>query len=169
MSHQTQIQAGVQRLVTELNAAKAARGDLNSLSTTDKTSIIAAINEVLTLANNAASSGGASINDASSSSTTETWSITKIASEISLAIDNITGVVPGTLDTLMELAALAQSNESGLATFTAALNTKLSIDSTQSLSAAQQQTGRNNLDVYSKEEIGDVTFDYVADIEATLS
>jgi len=169
MSHQTEIQAGFQRLVTELNSAKAARGDLTSLSTTDQTSIIAAINEVLTVANNAASSGGASINDASSSSTTETWSITKIASEISASIASIVGTAPATLDTLQELATALQDNDGDIAGIMTALGNRLRVDAAQSLNSTQQQTGRDNLDVFSKAEIGDVTFDYVADIETTLS
>ena len=169
MSHQSQIQLGMQRLAVAINAAKSQRGDLTALSTTDKTNLVAALNEVLTVAQNAASSGGASINDASVASTTETWSITKIAAELQALRDDILGGASAAFDTLNELAAAIQGNDSDIGTILTGLGNRLRVDAAQSLTGPQQQQGRDNLDVYSKAEIGDVTFDYVADIETILS
>lgn len=169
MSQQENIKAGFQRIVTELNASKSTRGDLTALSTTDKTNIVAAINEVLAAAEQAANSGGASINDLSNNSTTETWSITKIASEISDKIAEVVGAAPEALNTLAEFADALNDNDSEIASITTALANRLRFDAAQSLTTAQQQQARDNINIYSKDEIGNVDFDFVADIESTLS
>lgn len=169
MSQKTEIQAGFQRLVTELNAAKAERGDKTALSTTDKTTLVAAINEIKAAADNASTSGGAQINDGSTSSTIETWSITKIASEIAAKVADVVGTAPAALDTLQELAAALQNNDLDIATVLTDLGNRVRVDAAQSLSSAEQETARDNINTFSKDEIGDVDFDYVADIETTLT
>jgi hypothetical protein len=56
--------------------------DNSALTTAAKANLVAAINEVNAIAKDALQNGGVKINDASSSSTTETYSITKILNAI---------------------------------------------------------------------------------------
>lgn len=60
--------------------------DNSSLTTTAKLNLVAAINEVNSLAQSALSGNGAKINDTSTASTTETYSVTKILSSINSAV-----------------------------------------------------------------------------------
>ncbi|MBB1493127.1 hypothetical protein H5395_16770 [Paracoccus sp. MC1854] len=78
--------------------------DLSALTTSSKTSLVAAINALQAEVAAAAQSGGAVINDGATTSSA-TWSSTKIGSEIAAAIAAVTNGAPGALDTLEELAA----------------------------------------------------------------
>lgn len=80
-------------------AAMALRGlltggalNLDGLTTTNKTHLVAALNEVKGLAE-----GKASINDASSSSTSQTYSITKIRDYVTQALDALATGAPTAL------------------------------------------------------------------------
>jgi hypothetical protein len=151
MSQQTNIAAALLRLTNAANALSGRIGTLSSLTTTDKTSLVAALNEVKAsvpvLAN--------IINDAATATGT-TWSSTKIQAQITAAITALINGAPGAQDTLAELAAqitaLAQA-DGGLLSFAQA----------QTLTTAQQLQGCNNLG------IGDPAHDYVAAIEANLA
>lgn len=77
MSLTTQVSALATAVGTEFKTVYGRTGALNSLSTTDKTNLVAAINEVRGVAVAASGSGGASIDDAAASGTT-TYSSNKI-------------------------------------------------------------------------------------------
>lgn len=147
MSVQTSIAAALLRLVTAINAVNTKTGTLSSLTTTDKTNLVAALNEV-----KAASS---SINDAATGSSS-TWSSTKIQTQINSALTALINGADGANDTLKELAdqitALAQA-DNGLLSFTQA----------QTLSTGQKQQACANIGV------GDPEHNYVTAIEASLS
>jgi hypothetical protein len=64
MSLENRITVLAQSIAADIKLLKAAQGNLNVLNTTAKTSLVAAINEVLQLAQAAGSSAGAAINDA---------------------------------------------------------------------------------------------------------
>jgi len=92
--------------------------DLSSLTTTAKSNLVAAINEV------AASVAGASgINDAVTNTSTS-WSSSKTQAEIDEAIAAILDTAPGTLDTLNELAAALGDDPNFATTVTTALGLK---------------------------------------------
>lgn len=82
MSLVTNIQNAMTRVATEIKALRTLingnASDLSSLTTTAKTNLVVAINEVKGLADSAAG-GGVSINDAATN-TTQTWSSSKIDS-----------------------------------------------------------------------------------------
>lgn len=135
-------------------------GNLTDLNTTNKTSLVAAINEVLT-----GSGGGSSIDDANTSTIT-TWSSTQISNEISAAItagiNNLVDGAPAALDTLNELAQALNDNDdfaNTVLTQIAAVETsntnKVSYAVSQSLSAAQQTVACENIG------IGDPATDYL--------
>ena len=68
-------------LGTDYKATQTLIGNLNSLSTTEKSSLVAAINEVFTMAEAASGSGSTTIND-DAISTTTTYSSSKISSVV---------------------------------------------------------------------------------------
>lgn len=144
------IAAAFLRHTSAINTISGRVGTLSTLTTTDRTSLVAALNELKTLV---ASSSG--INDAATG-TGSTWSSTKIQNQINAAVTAIINGSPASADTLKELAdqivALAQA-DNGLLSFT----------QTQTLTAAQQLQACTNLG------IGDPATDFVAAIEATLA
>ena len=95
-----------QQRITELAQAIAAdikrlttnQGTLTALTTTDKTSLVKAINELKSSIANATN-----INDTSTSKSA-TWSSDKINSSINNAVSALVGGAGTTLDTLKELA-----------------------------------------------------------------
>lgn len=93
--------------------------DLSSLTTTDKTNLVAAINEI----QGAISGAGASIND-TGTSTSSVWSSDKTDAEIDAAIAALVDSAPATLDTLNELAAALGNDDNFATTMTNALSGK---------------------------------------------
>lgn len=136
--------------------------DLSALNTTNKTHLVAAINELKTMIDNVAGGSGASINDALNASTTQTWSITKISSEITAAINGIAAGAPGALDTIAELAAAFNNDPNVIATITAALANRVRVDiNTQGLTLTQKQNARTNIAAYGSDEIGNPDTNFV--------
>ena len=138
------------------NTLKGNQGDLTKLSTADKTSLVNALNELKTTIDTKTS-----IND-SQNTTVNTWSATKISNEITTAITNLINGTDASSDTLKELAdkiaALAQA-DNGL------VSAKIS----QSFTAPEKLQARNNIDVYSKAEIGDINTNFVTTINNTYN
>ncbi|MFT0547506.1 hypothetical protein ACMHYO_14385 [Allopusillimonas ginsengisoli] len=155
------------------------RGTLASLTTTDKTNLVNALNEVKA----SLSSAGATINDTTASASTvyssnktqavanaaaaaiisdgttgtgTTWSSTKLTAQISAAIAAIVDGAPEAFDTLKELADYAVSDGSAMTALTTAVNNRVRYDAAQSLSAPQQLQACNNIG------IGDPATDFVA-------
>lgn len=138
------------------NTLKGNQGDLTKLSTADKTSLVNALNELKSTIDNKSS-----IND-SQATTTNTWSATKISNEITTAIANLINGADVSSDTLKELAdkiaTLAQSD-----------NGLVSANQAQAFTAAQKLQARDNIDVYSKAEIGDINTNFVTTINTTYN
>ena len=160
MALNTNISSGLVELSTAVKAARvrqtgSSQGDLSGLATTDKTSIIAALNELKGLVDSALTSSGAIINDAVNSESA-THSSAKIvadrAADIQAAIDTLTGAAGMDLNTLEELANAIANDANAFATLTASIATKA-----------------NSADVYTRAEIGDVNTDFVAIVQAALA
>lgn len=126
----TRIATEVKALRTLINGNAA---DLSSLTTTDKTNLVAAINEVKAVA-------GASINDATTS-TTSVWSSSKTNTAISSAVSALVDAAPGTLDTLNELAAALGDDPSFATTITTSIGTKANDSDVVKLTGAQTVAG----------------------------
>lgn len=110
MSLETRVTALAQGIAQDVKALKAADGNLSSLSTTEKNSLVAAINEVYTLANSA---GGGDVSTA----------------DLSNAIDGLRnelrqGAGPA-LDTFAELEAAINADASFSATVATSLGQKV--------------------------------------------
>lgn len=147
--------------------------DLSTLNTTAKGNLIAAINEINTALQSLAAAGGATINDASNASTTQTWSITKIATYIADATadlkDEILGGAGEAYDTLSELKALLDDTGGDLSALTIAIGNRVSTEANQGLTTQQKANARDNIDVYSKAEIGNPDTDFVATLNTAMA
>lgn len=125
-------------------------GDLSALSTTDKSSLVAAINEAIL-------SAGVAIDDTAGAGDTDvTYSADRIVAAIQTAIDNLTDVAPAALDTLNELAAALGDDPNFAATIAADVGNRVRYDSAQGLTAAQQLQASQNIGV------GDPEADHLA-------
>lgn len=166
MSLATNIQNFATRVATEVKALRTLlngnAADLSSLATTAKGNLVAAINE-LDGELSALAASLATINDASSTSTTATWSITKIKAEIQAAKDALTNGAASALDTLAEIAAALGNDANFAATITTALGNRVRTDAAQTLNAGQQLQACSNIGV------GDPTTDFVATFNAGLA
>ena len=166
-----------QRLITlaqamgaDVKALLAAQGSLSALTTTTKTSLVAAINELKT-AVDAAAGGGVSINDgAGDGATGVTWSADKIFDAIEAAKtavkNDLTAGAAAALDTLSELAAALNNDPAFAATIAAEIANRVRYDAAQALTAAQQTQARANIGAQSAEAIGDPDRNLVADYTA---
>ena len=136
------------RVATEIKSVKTLvngnAADLSALTTTQKTSLVAAINELKNAVDNAGSS--ITISD-STSSTTEVWSSSKIASEIQAAKDALTNGASAALDTLAELASALGDDASFASTVTTALGYRLRFDDVQTLTTEQKTQACANLGI----------------------
>lgn len=128
-------------LRTLLNANGA---DLSALTTTQKASLVAAINELKTALD--ALGTPITISD-STSSTTQVWSSSKVASEITAAKNALTNGATAALDTLSELAAALGNDANFASTVTTALGYRLRFDTAQTLTTGQKTQACANLGI----------------------
>ena len=138
------------------NTLKGNQGDLTKLNTSDKTSLVNALNEIKGLIGSSPS-----IND-SQTTTGNTWSATKISNEITVAITNLINGADTSSDTLKELA-------DKIAALVQADSNLVSAGQPQSFTAQQKAQARTNIDVYSKAEVGDINTNFVTTINTTYN
>jgi hypothetical protein len=158
MSLELKIIALAQAVGADIKTARTERGLLSGLSTTAKTSLVAAINEIYGLLGSA----GASINDAAGNgNTTETWSADKIFDSIEAAKTAVTNsLVNGAaaaLDTLNELSAALGNDPNFAATIATELGNRVRYDAVQTLTAPQKVQACTNIGV------GDPEHNFAAD------
>lgn len=174
MSLETRIIALAQAVGADVKTLTAAQGSLSALNTTTKTSLVAAINELLTLIGGA----GAVIDDAAGDGNTGvTWSADKIfdsieAAKAAVKNDLINGA-GAALDTLNELAAALGNDPSFAATIAAEVANRVRYDAAQTLTAPQQAQARTNIDAAAASDVsglitglGTYDRDYAADYAA---
>ena len=138
-----------QQRITELAQAIAAdikrlttnQGTLTELTTTDKTSLVKAINELKSSIANATS-----IND-TSTSTSATWSSNKINTSINNAVSALVGGAGTTLDTLKELAAALGNDANFATTIATQMGKRVRVDAAQTFTVAEQAQGCANLGI----------------------
>ena len=149
--------AQITTLLKQVNTTlKGNQGDLTKLSTADKTSLVNALNELkITIDNKSA------IND-SQTTTANTWSATKISNEITTAITKLINGADVSSDTLKKLA-------DKIASLVQTDNGLVSTNLAQTFTVAQKLQARNNIDVYSKAEIGDINTNFVTTINTTYN
>lgn len=157
------------RIATELKAHKVFINgnatDLTALTTTAKTSLVAAINEVRALA---ATNSGAAISDGTTAGST-TWSSTKIAGQINTQIAALLGTAtPAALDTLKELATALGDDANFAATTAASLGKRVRVDAAQSFTAPEKAQGNTNLGSAALVDTGTLDTDFVTTFNTGL-
>ena len=136
------------RMATECKSLRtlvnANGADLSALTTTQKSSLVAAINELKTALD--ALGTPITISD-STSSTTQVWSSSKVASEITAAKNALTNGAAAALDTLSELASALGNDANFASTITTALGYRLQFDAVQTLTTEQKTQACANLGI----------------------
>lgn len=165
----TRISTEVKALRTLINGNAASN---IALITTAKGNLVEAINEVKTQANSLAASGGATINDASNSSATQTYSINKINTSIAEARAAVKAEILGgagaAYDTLKELEDLFATTGADLSALTTALGNRVRFDAAQTLTAGQKVQANANIGSLSLADAGNPDTNLVTIFEAGL-
>lgn len=166
MTIETRIIALAEAIGADVKALKSADGTLGSLTTTAKSNLVAAINEVRALAAAAGGGGGggAVINDAGTT-TADVWSASKIQSVVTAAStatkNELINGAGAALDTLQELAGALGNDPNYAATIAAQIANRVRFDASQTLTTPQKTQVLANIGAAS-------SADYTA-INATVS
>jgi hypothetical protein len=161
MTLELRIKALAEQVASTIKAINAKVGNTAALSTTDKTSLVAALNELKS--NISALPAPSSVIDDTSASASKTYSSTKITALITTAVANLINGAGSDSDTLKELAdkivALAQT-DTGL----------VSVALSQAFSDSQKAQARSNIGAASATDltalttnVGNTDRDFVAD------
>lgn len=142
MSLETRLTAFATAVGDDVQDLLASIGNLASLNTTAKSSLVAAINEALA----SDGDGGAGIDD-NNVSTGTTYSSDKIVAVVAQAITDFVAGAPGALDTWMEVVTALQDQDSVVAGLVTSLNNRVRYDAAQSLTALQQAQACANIGV----------------------
>lgn len=166
MTLETNLQDLATRMGTEAKALRTLingnQADLSGLTTTTKTSLVAALNELKTAINSASGIDDSSISSGSS------WSSQRTTDAINAAIAGIINGAPTAFDTLKELADAFASDQTALAGILQALDKRVSVSTAQGFTAEEKAQGRSNIDAVSTAAIGDPDRDLVAVFNAAL-
>jgi len=162
MSLATRIESLVIRVAQEFNDVRAKAGNLANLTTTDKSNLVAAINEL-----KAAVVSSAVIDDANIA-TTSTYSSSKIVTLLDALKSEILGGADAAYDTLVEIQQLLQNGTSGLDALLAAVNNRVRFDAAQTLTAPEQTQARSNIGAVAASDVGNTDTDFVAVFEGAL-
>jgi len=163
MSLATRIESLVIRVAQEFNDVRAKAGNLANLTTTDKSNLVAAINEL-----QAAVAASSAIDDAQISTST-TYSSSKIVTLLDALKAEILGGADAAYDTLVEIQQLLQNGTSGLDALLAAVNNRVRFDAAQSLTVAEQLQARSNIGAVAASDVGNTDTDFVAVFEGALA
>lgn len=158
MTLETKIVALAQAIGADIKDLRTKQGDLTALSTTAKSNLVSAINELYGLLG----SSGAVIDDnAGDGATSVTWSADKIYDTIEAAKtavkSELTDGASTALDTLAELAAALGNDPNYAATIATELGNRVRYDAPQTLTTAQQLQACTNIGV------GNPEHDFVTD------
>ena len=147
-----QIQNLAQQIGLDIKTINSAQGDLSSLKTTQKASLVLAINEL----KSALSQVAESVIDDSQTLSTKTWSSNKIVSEITSKCAEVKSALLGgagdAYDTLKELADLITENKELIDSLQELAGAHVRYDAAQELSPEQQGQARANIDAASDTE-----------------
>ena len=176
---QVRIQDLATRIATECKAIRTLvngnAADMSALTTTAKSNLVAAVNELKAGLDAAVLAGGAQIDDTASTSPSKTWSVDKIVQELTdtaAAVKNeILNGAGAAYDTLAELQALLEGDAADITAINTALGNRVRTDTaTQGLTTQQQANARTNIgaDITSA-EIGNPDTDSVATFTTGLA
>lgn len=157
---EARIIAAVQAIGVDIKALNTSQGLLTDLDTTDKTSIVLAINE-LVAAVALLNAGAAGIDDLAGDGDVDvTWSANKIFDSIEAAKQAVTNsLVNGAgaaLDTLKELADALGNDANFATTITDGLALRVRVDTAQTFTELQKTQGRDNIGAASQSDLDDL-------------
>lgn len=168
-THVEKIIALVQAIGPDIKVLKTSVGDLTTLTTTAKSNLVSAINELYTVVSQAVT-----INDAlGMGATTTTWSADKIYNTIELAKqavkDQLLDGASTALDTLKEFQTAINNDPTFATTILDALGKRVRVDAEQIFTDPEKAQGRSNIGAASATDLtaltaalGDLTTDLVA-------
>ena len=163
MSLQTQLNSFVLRVAEEFNTVKGRTGVLTALTTTDKSSLVAAINEL-----KAAIVTAVAIDDLQVSTAT-TYSSNKVVTLLDALKADILGGADAAYDTLVEIQQLLQNGTTGLDALLAAVNLRVRYDAAQTLTVAEQLQARTNIGAVAAADVGNTDTDFVVIFDGALT
>ena len=140
-TQQERITSLAQAIAADIKRLTTNQGTLTALTTTDKTSLVNAINELKSSINNATN-----IND-TSTSTSATWSSDKINSSINNAVSALVNGASTTLDTLSELADALGNDANFATTIATQMGKRVRVDAAQTFTVGEQAQGCANLGI----------------------
>lgn len=164
MSLTTQISNLAVRVATECKSIRATTGDKTTLTTTNKTTLVAAINELQASLGTAAGI----LDSAGAGDTTHTWSADKIITAISAAKADLINGAPAAYDTLLEIADQLSTDGGAISGLLTAVGNRVAFDQAQTLTAPQKAQALANIGAISAADVGDVTTNFVTTFEAGL-
>lgn len=145
MSLQITLQNLATRIATECKSLRTLingnAAGLTGLTTTDKTTLVAALNEVRALA-----AAAGSVADGTTSSTTS-WSSQKVTTYVASQVATVLGGASAAYDTLQEIQALMVADDTETTGILTALSNRIRFDAAQTLTTAQQLQACNNIGV----------------------
>lgn len=139
-----QISALATQVGTDIKQIIANVGDLSQMTTTQKASLVVALNELKANLKDVADSVSATIDDSAIHSD-HTWSSSKINSTITAAINALVNGAPTTLDTLQELASAIENNKDAISALQTIAAGHVKYNEAQQLTAEQQAQARTNI------------------------
>ena len=163
MSLATRIESLVIRVAQEFKNVRATAGNIANLSTTDKSSLVAAINELK------AEVLLATAIDDNHIDTSTTDSSNKIVSLLDAIKADILGGADAAYDTLVEIQQLLQNGTTGLDALLAAVNLRVRFDEAQTLTAAEQLQARTNIGAVAAADVGNTDTDFVVVFDGALT
>lgn len=135
-------------LAASVNAAVSKQGDLTTLTTTEKGTLVGALNEL--------KSGLASVTSTAIDAAT-------VQSMINNGITSLVNGAPDALNTLNEIAAALNEDQAALDGILQALAKRVRVDAVQNFTDAEKTQGRSNIGAAASADVGDVgTADFVA-------
>ena len=166
MSLQTRLDSLALRLAAEFKTLYGQVGMLANLSTTDKTNLVASINELRSQISTLSSL--AVLDDSNPAGTSTTFSASKITTLLDALKVDLLGGTDAAFDTLKELQTAILDDQTGITALLAAIDKRIRFDAVQSLTAAEQAQVRQNIGAASLAQIGDTDTDFVAVFEQAL-
>ena len=146
MSLEAKLTAFAEAVGVDIGELVNSRGDLTQLTTTNKASLVEAVNEVKTAVDGIDTSSV--IDDAGDGTTVDkTWSSAKIIEELANLKDQILGGAPESYDTLKEIADYLANNTTQADALLEALGKRVRFDEAQTLTGEQQLTACTNIGI----------------------
>ena len=158
MTQEQRLTLALQTIGTDVKTIIGNQGQLSTLNTSAKSSLVSALNEIYSLISTAIS-----IDDNASTGSNKTYSIDKIKSSIQSLKDDLLGGVPTTaFDTLKEIADYIGTDQTATSGLVAAIAKRVAVDAVQTFTANENIQARENIEAFGSEEIGNPDTDLLS-------